>query len=135
MLVVGDYVDFPVTSGFAPKAHLLEEQLWRIVDDFTNKAIFVAVCNPIDSTMTYAASGFPAPLIFDAAGPAGTLSVRGSIMCGSVAIVPPAGLLVWDAPLQRWLVRESVEVLSVTETLEDLRPPGLAIVVTRSIGL
>lgn len=135
VLVIGEDVDFAAMDGFAPKAHALEEQLWRLVDGRDgDERIFIAACNPVESTMSYAANGFPAPLLFDVAGPAGTLSVRGSVIRGTVAIVPPAGLLVWDTPLQRWLVRESVEVQSVTETLEDLRPPGLAIVVTRSMG-
>ncbi len=135
VLVVGDDVHFPAVNALAHNAHLLEEELWRFVDGcLSDERIFVAACNPVESTVTYAASGFPAPLLFDAAGPAGALSVRGSVIRGTVAIMPPAGLLVWDMPLQRWLVRESVEVQSVTETLEDLRPPGLAIVVTRSPG-
>lgn len=134
VLVIGDEVDFAAMEGFAPKAHALEEQLWRFVEGTGNtERIFLAACNPVDSTISYAAKGFPAPLLFDASGPAGALSVHGSIMRGTIAIVPPAGLLVWDIPLQRWLVRESVEVQSVTETLEELRPPGLAIVVTRSV--
>jgi len=132
LLVAGDEIDFPSTRTLSPNPRMAEEEL----ADFVVKArdarrrLFVAACNPLASTITYAATGFPAPLLFDAAGPAGSVSARASVVRGRIEIVPPAGFLVWDAPLQRWLVQEGVEVQTITETLEDLRPPGVAIVIT-----
>jgi hypothetical protein len=132
VLAVGEEIDVPTLRRFAPKGRFVEEELARFVDNRPNKGrLLLAACDPIASTITYAACGFPVPLLFDATGPAGSLSARGSLVRGTVTIEPPAGLLVWDGSLRRWLDRESVEVQSVAEVLEDLRPPGLAIIVTR----
>jgi hypothetical protein len=68
--------------------------------------------------------------LFDAAGPAGALRAQGHVASGTVTIVPPAGLLVWDNTLRRWLMREGIDSKCITETLEDLRPPGIAVVMT-----
>ncbi|MBV8331112.1 MAG: hypothetical protein JO192_00085, partial [Candidatus Eremiobacteraeota bacterium] len=56
---------------------------------------FVAVCKPITGTVRYAARGFPAPLLFDACGPSGTVAESGGVLRGNVTVVPPVGLLVW----------------------------------------
>ena len=131
MLCVGDAIESAALGEFGAADRALESELAESLATRPNKRSFVAACDPIAATFTYAAAGFPAPLVFDARGPAGAIHSRGSIVSGTVAIAPPAGLLVWDHPLRQWLMRENVDADAITEVLEDLRPPGLAIVVTR----
>ena len=131
LLVVGGTIGSSGLSRFLAPAEPLEDQLARFLEKSGSQSrTFLAACNPNALTVTYAATGFPVPLAFDASGPVGAVSRRGSVVRGSVAIAPPAGLLIWDTSLRRWLARENVGAASITETLEDLRPPGLAIVVT-----
>lgn len=130
MLSIGDEADSCALDECVANDRITERALAEVVARGAVAPRLVAACNPIASTFTYAAAGFPAPLLFDALGPAGAMHFTGAIASGTVTIVPPAGLLVWDHPLRQWLMRESVDARSITETLEDLRPPGLAIVIT-----
>jgi len=131
LLVVGHEIDLPPLKRERTPARSIEQQLAGFLEQRTsNERIFVAACDPLAMTVTYAAHGFPAPLLFDALGPAGMVSARGPVVRGTVTIARPAGLLVWDAHLQRELLRETGDVRSVTEMLEDQRPPGIAVVVT-----
>lgn len=97
--------------------------------DMGERSAFVAACNPIARTLAFAARGFSPPVFFDSRGPVGALTAKGDTICGKTSI-RSSGLLIADAQLRRWFEREGVVTESITELLEDLQPPGLAVVVT-----
>jgi hypothetical protein len=129
ILSVGDGAPAAAVDGSLASGHAVESSLAQFVA-LASERSFMAACNPVTRTIAYAAAGFPVPLLFDAAGPAGAVSVQGAVASGTVAVVPPAGLLVWDNALRRWMMCENIDSASITETLQDLRPPGIAIVIT-----
>jgi hypothetical protein len=136
ILTVGEAIDeATVESCLSSRSRALEGRLAEIVERLpAQRRLFLAICNPIAATIAYATRGFPVPLLFDAAGPVGAVSTKGATVRGTVSIDAPAALLIWDPALRRYLTREGVEVASITEALEDLRPAGIGIVVTSSGG-
>jgi hypothetical protein len=99
------------------------------IDAGRNKGI-VASLETVTGAISYAVRGFPPPLLLDVAGPGGVLTMRRHVTYGSTNLEPPAALFMYDRMLSSWLRASERDMSSLTESIEDQRPTGLAVVVT-----